>query len=526
MATKMSKLLREITDDSGHVERISRGVATAYRVAKAAYGPGASNVIIELPYGDPTVSRDGATNLKRVRLPDALENAAFQIIRQASDKNNMKVGDGTTAVAILAYHLYQDARKLIAAGKNRMQVAKLLKDTAVEVLAQLDAMKITVDDKTLQHVAKISAGDEAIGQMIADVIGKVGLDGGVTVEDFPGVGIYSDLVDGFYFRKGFTNVNLINDPTNLESRHTNADILLSEKRLNTTADIAPILDKIIAHSGTGKELVLIGDVSEEVLGLLLLNRLKGIVNVTVVDLPVYGAIRSLTFEDLALVTGGKVYTPGANASDFELSMLGGAAKIIINEFSTTIIGGEGGHDEVAKRCAELREQKSTADSTVAVEALNTRLAHLTGKVAIIRVGGATQVEQGEVKLRVQDAICAVQAAIQDGIVPGGGVALARVETKHFQDAFRQPFMCLVENCGYNKEQALWRLLKTRKVSKWYGYDLRDPRFNYVPCNTLQSGIVDPASVVKETVRNATSVVAQLITAGLGLMLLNREDKND
>lgn len=522
----MSKLTKEITYGARLYEHINNGIEAAYEVAKAAYGPGAGNVIIELPYGDPIISRDGVTNLEKLYLEDPIENAAARLMVQASKKNNKKVGDGTTAVVILAYHLYQEANKLIAAGHNRMSVRKLLLDTADEVIKQIDDMKLKVDDDRIRHVAMVSAGEEAIGQMIADVITEVGIDGGVILEDFPGSGIYNELVDGFYFRKGFTNINLINDPANLESRHQNVDILISEKRMATAADIVPVLDKIIASGGRGKDLILVGDVSEEVLSILLLNRLKGNINVAVTDMPVFGAMRSLTMEDLALVTGGKVYTQGSNASDFDISMLGGASQVIINEFSTTIIGGEATNEDVAQRVADLRNQLKESESAITTEALRDRLAKLTGKIAIIRVGGATEVEQGEVKLRVQDAICAVQAAIKDGIVPGGGVALARTLPGHFHAAFKQPFMCLVENSGYNKEQALWRLLNIKNVNKWYGFNLKDPAFNYTPINTLHAGIVDPASVVKEVVRNATSVIAELITGHASITLTNRDEKHD
>lgn len=521
----MSKVIRLVSSGNDFYGHIKQGLAQVYSVARAAYGPGAGNVLIELPYGDPIISRDGVTNVEKVFLPDPIENAAARLLVQASRKSNKKVGDGTTAVVVLAYHLYEEAEKLIAAGHNRMEVSRMLKSMVPDVLAQIDKMKMGITPELLQKVAIVSAGEESIGLMIADIIAEVGIDGGVTVEDFAGVGIYNELVDGFYFRKGFTSVNLINDPTNLESRHTDVDILISEKRLNTTADVAPILDKIVAQSGIGKELLLVGDVSEEVLGLLFLNRIKGIINVTVVDVPVFGAMRSLTLEDLALVTGGKVFLHGASASDFELEWLGGAEKVVVNEFSTTIIGGEAASEDVEKRVGELRDQLHEAESPVTIEALRERLAKLSGKVAIIRVGGATEVEQGEVKLRVQDAICAVQAAIKDGIVPGGGVALARITTSEFHEAFKQPFTALVENSGYSADRAYWRLFE-HKNKAWFGYDLKDPNFNYTPVDMLAAGVIDPASVVKETVTNAASVVAELITAQIALTLLDREQKHD
>lgn len=519
----MSKASRDIVYGTELQQKIASGIEKIYLVAKAAYGPGAGNALLELPYGDPLVSRDGVTNVEKVFLEDAIENMAARTIVQASRKNNRKVGDGTTAVVILAYHLYQEAQKLIAAGHNRMEVARMLEQTAVEAIAQLDKIKKPATEKLVKYVSVVSSGDEAIGQMIADVISEVGIDGGVTVEDFAGVGIYNELVDGFYFRKGFTNVNLTNDPSNLESRHQDVDIFITEKKMNTTGDIAPILEKIISAGGKGKELVLVGECSEEVLSILLLNRMNGIVSVTPVDLPIFGAMRALALEDLALITGGRVYVPGSNASDFDISMLGGAQQVVINEFSTTIIGGDGAAEDVEKRTADLRQQLKEADSSITVDALKERLARLTGKIAIIRVGGATEVEQKEVKLRVEDAVCAVQAAIKDGIVPGGGVALARVETKNFVDSFSQPFMQLVENAGYNADRALWTVQET---PTWHGYNLRKNISRYVPEDLLKAGVIDPASVVKEVVQNATSVVSKLITVSVGVTYADREQKHD
>lgn len=520
----MSKLSKKIIHEEEVQQRIAAGIAEVYEVAKASYGPSAGNALIELPYGDPLISRDGVTNVEKVYLEDAVENMAARILVQASRKNNRKVGDGTTAVVILAYHLYKEARKFLAAGYGRMDISKLLQETAVDVIKQIDELKIPATDELLTNVAMVSSGDEAIGQMIADVIKEVGIDGGVTVEDFPGIGIYNELVDGFYFRRGFTNVNLINDPTSLESRHQNADILISEKRMATAADLAPILDKIIKTSGSGKELILVADVAEEVLGMLLLNRMKGIINVTPIDLPVYGPMRSLAFEDLALITGGKVYVPGANASDFELSMLGSAERVIINEYSTTIIGGEGVSEDIAARVNELHKQLQEADSAVTVDALKDRLARLTGKVAIIRVGGATEIEQKEVKLRVEDSVCAVQAAIKDGVVPGGGVALLHVKGPDmFGHVFREPFRQLIDNGGHNPEVARANLLGG-KVNPWLGYNLRFDGFE--PVDLLKAGIIDPASVVKEVVQNATSVVAKLITVGVGITYIDRTEKHD
>jgi len=518
----VSNLSRTITSDEELDAKIGRGIEAVYKVAKAAYGPGAGNALLELAYGDPIISRDGVTNVEKVILEDAVENMSARTVVQASKNVNRKVGDGTSAVIILSRFLYWEARKLIGAGYNRMMVAKMLEKTAREVIEQIDNVKISVDDCLLKHVAIVSSGDESIGHMIADVIGEVGLDGGVTVEDFAGSGIYSEVVDGFYFRKGFTNINLVNDPSNLESRHENVDILITDKSLKTAADIAPIIEKIIASGGKGSEVVIIGDVQEEALATLVLNRLKGVINSSVVDVPAYGAMRTLFLEDIAIITGGKVLTNGSNSSAFTVDMLGGADKLIIDENSTTIIGSQGDSKATVDRIDELRKQLAESESAGTREALQDRLSKLTGKIAIIKVGGATEVEQMEVKLRVQDAICAVQAALSDGIVPGGGTVLLRSNTENFSEAFKAPFKILVENSGYNTEQATWNVLQSKPG---HGYDLRQEDFNYKTIDLIKAGIVDPASVMKEVVKNSASVISKLITASVAVTYKDREAKN-
>lgn len=500
--------------------KIGQGVETIYEVAKAAYGPKAGNVVIEQPYGDPLVSHDGVTNVDRVVLTDPIANQAAAIVKQASRKSNKKVGDGTTGVVVLAYHLYKESRKLIAGGHNQMEVARMLREVATDAVQQIDAMKKPVDEKLLRHVATISAGDSSIGEMIADVIEQVGADGGVTLEDFQGVGIYNELVDGFYFRKGFTNINLTTDPSNLESRHENCPVLITEKRLQNATDIAPILEKIVTAPQKFKQLVIVGEVGEEALNVLFLNRLKGIVTTTVVDAPVFDSMRSLFLEDMAVVTGGRVLLPGSNPSDFELDMLGFAGKVIVDESSTTILDGDGEQEKVTIRIKELRGQLATAEGDSEIDALKTRLSRLEGKIAIVRVGGATEVEQTEVKLRVQDAICAVQAAIKDGIVPGGGIALARVKPVAFAEAFSQPFKTLVGNAGFNPEEALFKALQK---DTWYGFNLKADELKE-PEDLLKAGVVDPASVVKEVVQNAASVVGQLITLKASIYFDEREAK--
>lgn len=515
----MPNQIRKVIFDDEVQDRVKAALEEAYGLAKRSYGPKAGIALIEQSYGAPLASRDGVTNLKKLYLEDAVENMVVAITKQASEQNNRKVGDGTTAVVILTYHLYMAARKLLAAGHNRMEVAALLEQDAVKALEQINALKIEATESILQSVATISAGDEAVGAMISDVIQEVGIEGGVTVEDYKGLGTPNKIVDGFYFPKGYTHISLINDPTNLESHHTNVPILITEKRLATTPDIAPILDQIV---GAGiKDLVIVGEVGDEALSVLLLNRMKGIISATVVDVPVYAGSRSLFLEDLAVLTGGQVFLPGASATDFDVEMLGAAEKVEITGYSTAIIGTDGAFIDVEVRIEELREQLKEATNQIDIEAIKDRLARLTGKVAIIQVGGATDIEQGEVKLRVQDAVCAVQAAIRGGVCPGGGVTLARLTDLTFSDAFKQPFKQLVENAGLNPEA---HLAHVEAAKPWHGFNLRRPTEK--PIDLLKTGVVDPALVLTEIVQNATSIVAKLITTNSTITYVDRENKHD
>lgn len=516
----MSKQARKITHGDELQDGIKQGLEELYRVAKACYGPSAGIALIDASYGTPLASRDGVSNLQKVHLVDRVQNMAARIAVQASKQNNQHVGDGTTAVVILAYHLYSAARKMIAGGYNPMEVARMLEDAALLVDAALDKLTEQATSELLEQVASIAAGDEAIGTMIAEVIKTVGEEGGVVIEDFAGAGIYPELVEGFFFNKGFTNVNLTNDPSNLESRYTNVPILVSDKRLATTSDIAPILDKV---AGAGlRDLLIVGEVLEEAQGALMLMRLKGEITTTVVDAPSVLGGRSLFLDDLALVTGAKVFTAGATGGDFELDMLGAAEKVVITGSTTTIVGREGVEEDIAGRVTVLAEQLATADHPIDREAITSRIARLKGKLAVIRVGGATEIEQKEVKLRVQDSVCAVQAAARGGIVPGGGVALARVAgTSGIAVVYQQLFCELLDNAGVNPQAYLTLLGES---GPWHGVDLGHPSSGLVDLKV--AGVIDPALVVKETVKNATSVVVQLITARVGITGATEEFYHD
>ena len=508
---------RNLTPGEELQGKIAEGLRQVYLVAKACYGPGGGVALVEPPYGDKLASRDGVTNLQKIHLTDPDENMAARIVVQASKKNNQNVGDGTTAAALLAYHLYNNAKQLMAQGYNRMEVARMLESAALNATAAIDKISKPTTGDVLAHVATIASGDEALGDLISDALKQIGPTGGVVIEDFAGAGLFSETIEGFYFQKGFTNVNLTRDPSSLESRYTDSSVLIfiTDKVMATSSDIAPIIDKIV---GSGvRDLIIVGEVLDEALGALALMRLKGEITATVVGIPPVLGGKSLFLDDLALVTGGTVFAPGATARDFELEMLG-EGKVVVTATTTTIVGREGDGEAITERLHSLDKQLADATHHIDREALSQRRDRLLGKLALIRVGGSTDVEQKELKLRVDDAVRAVQAAARGGIVPGGGMALYSVAPL---PAYRELLKDLLSNAGRNPE-AFTPLLKADKP--WYGVDLSSD--SQKPLDLFKSGVIDPTLVVRETIQNATSVVKILITANVGITYADREARRE
>lgn len=502
----MPKSVQVITDRDELQNKISRASEQVYKVAKSAYGPKAGNVILGFKHGAPLLSRDGVTNIKRIKLEDSVEDDVAQVIMQASEKNNQKVGDGTTAVVILSHHLIQAARKLESQGVNPMSIVDKLKDAQITALKYIDSIKKESSDEYLQKIAAVSAGDPELGSMIADVMQEVGVDGGVMIEQYEGLGVHNEIIDGFYFHKGYKDTDLINDPSSNQSNHKDVPILVSNKTLNTELEIAPLLNEI-ARAGY-KELVIIGEVNNAALETLKMTRAKGIMLAVPVDPAYTVGGRSLFLEDIAIKTGAQVY----NGAGFSVEThLGFAKEVLITEHATTILEGDGDDNLVKERIDNLKTQLENEEHPQSIQFIKDRLARLSGKMAIIRVGGAIEFEREETKLRVQDAVCAVQSAMKDGILPGGGSVLARVKGTDFDDAFTQPFKALFDNAGLNPEAYLARL---EGANVWYGFNLRN--ITDKPVDMLKEGIIDPSLVISEVVTNSIALVKGLITASAAL----------
>jgi len=519
------KQTKRLVNEQKTQDGISRGLKKAFLLEKAGYGPRAGNVMLELPYEGPDVSRDGINNIKRFYLEDPVENMAVRSVFQASYQSNKNVGDGTTATVLLSVLLYEEALKQIAAGKNRMEVSRRLKEVSYKVIDQIKTLAKPFDNKMLSQIAEISAGSREQGVVLSTLFNELGIDGQIVVEAVGEDGVIGDVIEGFWFPKGFVHVNLTNDPSNLTSKHSNVPILMSERPMRTTADIAPLLNVI---STKFHEIILIAEVGNEVADLLMLNHIKGIIDVVPVEPYGFEGKRSLFLDDLASVVGGKVYRTGPE--DFRLEDLGFADKVLIEGKSTTIIvdqDNEDNDEQVARRqnrISELKQQLHEASDIIDIDSLQERITRLQGKMGFIRVGAPTPLERSELKLRIDDAVCAIKSAPALGVLPGGAVALARVDAEEFSDAYQKLITLQAENAGLNPAEVLFKI---RQAKDWQGIDFKTAeRDNLKLIDMYKHGIIDPCRVIEEVVKNATSIASTLITVVASTHFVDREEKID
>lgn len=509
--------------------RLLAGAEMLYNAVKTTMGPKGRNVVINKSYGAPTVTHDGVTVAKGIELSEDEETLGYKVgaelIKQAASKMNDVAGDGTTTVTVLTYNILNEANKLIAAGHNPMLLRKGLEKAAAEVIAALSGVRedIAGDKKRVAEVATISAGDESIGQLIADVIDKVGKEGVVTVEEGQGLAMEAEVVEGFTFDRGFVSPYMVTDTSRMEAVYDRPLILITDKKISSVQEFLPMLEKV-AQAGK-KDLVIIAeDVEGEALGTLVLNRLKGVFNTLAIKAPAFGDRRKDILQDIATLTGGQVITEdqGHTFENADINMLGTARKVIVDKDNSTIIEGGGDATVVAERVAQIGAQSASASSEYEKENFDKRRAALEGKVAVIKVGGATETEIEEKKFRVDDAVAAVKAALDEGVVPGGGVTLVNLASSIADDsndsvaagalllknALVQPFVQLMANAGLNS-QALLAQVQAGKAGQ--GIDVNNPEAGLV--DMMKSGVVDPARVTKEAIMNATSIAGTSMTMG-------------
>ncbi|HSX06218.1 MAG TPA: chaperonin GroEL [Candidatus Saccharimonadia bacterium] len=523
-------MAKKVFYDDDARRRVLGGAEILYNAVKTTMGPKGRNVVIGKSFGAPTVTHDGVTVAKGVEIADVDDETlgykiGAELIKQAANKMNDVAGDGTTTVTVLTYHILNEANKLIAAGHNPMLLRKGLEAAAAEVERKLVGLAedIQGNKKRVAEVGTISAGDAEIGKLISEVIEKVGKDGVVTVEEGKGLTLESEVVEGFTFDRGFVSPYMVTDTGRMEAVYDKPAIVVTDQKVSSIQEFLPLLEKL-AQTGK-KDLVLIAeDVEGEALGTLILNRLKGVFNTVAIKAPAFGDRRKDMLNDIAILTGAEVISEdrGMTFENVGLEVVGTARKVIVTKDETTIIEGAGATTEVTARIKQIQTQTQAATSEYDKENLEKRRAALSGKVAVIKVGGATETEIEEKKYRVDDAVAAVKAALSEGIVPGGGVTLVNLAMTVSMDddddsvaagkvllvkALEQPFRILMTNSGLNADE--W-LPQVKKAKAGQGVNVNDPT---KLVDLKAAGVVDPVAVTKQAVQNAASIAGTSMTMG-------------
>jgi chaperonin GroEL len=523
-------MAKKIFYDDDARTRVLGGAKALYDAVKVTYGPKGRNVVIAKGYGGPTVTHDGVTVAESIDLPEVDDETlgykvGAELIKSAASKLNKVAGDGTTTVTVLTYSILKEANRLIAAGHNPQELRKGIESAGAEVIAALDGLAESVEGKhdRVAEVATISAGDETIGKLIADVIAKVGKDGVVTVEAGQGLEMESEVVEGFSLDRGFASPFFVTDAGRQEAAYDKPSIVITDKKITTAQELLPLIEKLAAAGR--KEIVLIADeVEGEALSVLVLNKLKGVLNTVVVKAPSFGDRRKDILADIAVLTNATVISEdqGLSFENVGLEVVGGARKVIVGKDETTIIEGAGKAADISARIKQIGTQADNATSNYDKEQLDKRAAALSGKVAVIKVGGATETEIDEKKFRVDDAVAATKAALAEGIVAGGGVTLVNLSSalkitgsdslaagrQILKDALRQPFLQITANAGLNSE-ALLAQVEAGKPG--FGVNVMHPEAGLV--DVKKAGVIDPARVTKEAVQNAVSIASTAATMG-------------
>lgn len=511
---------KNIIHDDEARDAILRGADKVYKAVAATYGPTSGNVAILRNYGDPLITHDGVSVAREVFCADGAEDVGAALLTQASKKSNDVSGDGTSATVILGYHILQKAHRAHTAGANPMALRRGIEKAAAEIIKDLNKLAVPIDDKELPKIASISAGDAEVGKLVADTVTKVG-GVGITVEEYDGLGVLQDVVDGLYFEKGWALPHFVTDRVSEEAVHENVNILVLEKKASQNQDIVPIIEMVYAKL-EHKTLLVVGNVDGQALETCALTNLHGKVRICVVKPPVYGDQELPFLEDVATMTGGTLVTSSLSADKVTPAMLGFAKKIIVAQDSTTIFDGQGDLEQVQNRIdilnKQLLDEKYTSFQR---ERMEFRLAKLQGKIGIIKVGGATEAEQKELKFRVEDAVHATRAAKEEGILPGGGTALAKLSgsdvvaglTKDeaigynaVLEALTEPFVQLMTNAG---QEGGFRLKQLLDASAGFGFNVM--AMTDEPVDMIEAGVVDPLKVIRNVVENAASAAKTAIT---------------
>ena len=527
-------MAKKVFYDDDARNRVLGGAKSLYDAVKVTYGPKGRNVVIAKGFGGPTVTHDGVTVAEGIELPENDDETlgykvGADLIKQAAKNLNKQAGDGTTTVTVLTYSILKEANRLIAAGHNPMELRKGIEQAGAEIVKELNKLAEPIEGKSdrVAEVATISAGDAEIGKLIAGVIEKVGKDGVVTVEAGQGLELEAEVVEGFSLDKGWVSPFFVTDAGRQEAVYEKPAILITDKKISSVQEFLPMLEKL-AQSGK-KDVVLIADeVEGEALSILVLNKLKGVFNTVAVKAPSFGDRRKDVLRDIAVLTGATVISEdhGLTFENAGLEVLGSARKVIVGKDETTIIEGAGKPSGVKERIAEIKSLSENASSEYEKEQFDKRAAALSGKVAVIKVGGATETEIDEKKFRVDDAVAATKAALAEGIVAGGGVTLVNLASKLHGNlrksgvddsvhvganvlykALDKPFRIIMENAGLNPDEWLHELRK----NPGFGINVMNPEAGLV--DIKKAGVIDPARVTKEAVQNAVSIASTAATMG-------------
>jgi chaperonin GroEL len=514
-------MAKQLLFDEAARQALLRGVEKLARAVKATLGPAGRNVILDKKFGSPTITKDGVSVAKEIELECPYENMGAQLIREVSSRTSDIAGDGTTTATVLAEAIYKEGLRNVTAGANPISLQRGIMKATEAIVAQLKVLSKPVSDaKEIAQVASISANsDSEIGGIIAEAMDKVGKDGTITVEEAKGIETTLEVVEGMQFDKGYLSPYFVTNPESMEAFLESAYILINEKKISSLKDMLPLLEKV---AKTGRPLLIIAeDVEGEALATLVVNKLRGILNIAAVKAPGFGDRRKAMLEDLAILTGGRVITEdlGIKLEGVELSDLGEAKRITITKENTTIVEGGGTSEAITGRVNQIRRQIEDTTSDYDREKLQERLAKLAGGVAVINVGAATETEMKEKKARVEDALHATRAAVEEGIVAGGGTALIRAHAAIgdlgltgdektgagiVSRAVEAPLRQLVANAG--REAALI-VEQVKKGKGGEGYNVASDKFE----DLIASGVVDPTKVTRTALQNAASISGLLLT---------------
>ena len=504
-------------------DRMLKGINTLANAVKVTLGPKGRNVVIDKSYGAPRITKDGVTVAKEIELSDPFENMGAQLVKDVASRTNDEAGDGTTTATVLAQAIVKEGMKSVAAGMNPMDLKRGIDKAVTAVVAEIKTMSRPVGDTAeIAKVGTISAnGEEAIGQQIADAMAKVGNEGVITVEENKGLETETEVVEGMQFDRGYLSPYFVTEPAKMTANLEDCVILLHEKKLTSLAPMVPLLEAVMQAD---KQLLVIAeDIDGEALATLVVNKLRGGLKVAGVKAPGFGDRRKAMMQDLAVLTGGTVISEelGIKLENVTMDMLGDAKKITITKDTTTIIDGAGEKSEIAARVTQIRAQLEDTDSDYDKEKLQERLAKLAGGVAVIKVGGATEIEVKERKDRVDDALNATRAAVEEGVVPGGGVALVHAGKvlqgltgdnpdqsagiAIIRKALQAPLRQIAENAGVDGSVVAGKIVQN--TSKTFGYDAQSEQYG----DMLKAGIIDPTKVVRIALQYAASVAGLLIT---------------